>query len=64
VLGAVAVTVLELAASIYIPERWPMILGSAFVLTVLFLRGGIAGYLTNFTNRMKRSGFRHGRSIH
>ncbi len=64
VLGAVAVTVLELAASIYIPERWPMILGSVFVLTVLFLRGGIAVYLTKLTNRMKRSGFRHGRSIH
>jgi branched-chain amino acid transport system permease protein len=64
VLGAVAVTVLELAASIYIPERWPMILGSVFVLTVLFLRGGIAIQLAKLIDTMKRSGHRHGRACH
>jgi branched-chain amino acid transport system permease protein len=63
VLGAVAATVLELVASIYIPERWPMILGSAFVLTVLFLRGGIAIHLARLTKRLPRLGFLHGRSI-
>jgi branched-chain amino acid transport system permease protein len=54
VLGAIAVTVLELTASIYIPERWPMILGSVFVLTVLFLRGGIAIQLGKLIKRLKR----------
>ena len=64
VVGAVAASGLELAASIYIPERWPMILGGVFVLTVLFLRGGIAIHLTKLTKRLQRLGFRHGRSIH
>ena len=54
VLGAVAVTVLELSVSIYIPERWPMILGSVFVLTVLFLRGGIAIHLSKLIKRLNR----------
>jgi branched-chain amino acid transport system permease protein len=61
VLGAIAVTLLELGASIYIPERWPMILGTVFVLTVLFLRGGIVIHLAKLIRSLKRWGYRHGR---
>jgi branched-chain amino acid transport system permease protein len=39
--GAAFITVVEQFASSFMPERWPLILGAAFVLTVMFARGGI-----------------------
>lgn len=53
-LGAAAVTSLELLSSIYTPERWPLILGSGFIVVVLFFRGGIAPHFVNLWNRLKR----------
>jgi branched-chain amino acid transport system permease protein len=53
-LGAASVTVLELLSSIYTPERWPLILGSSFIVVVLFFRGGIALRFVNLWNRLKR----------
>jgi branched-chain amino acid transport system permease protein len=41
VAGAVAVILFEYLASIYVPERWPLILGAIFVIAVMFLRDGI-----------------------
>jgi branched-chain amino acid transport system permease protein len=41
VVGAVVVILFEYMASIYIPERWPLILGAIFVVAVMFLRDGI-----------------------
>jgi len=51
--GAAAVTILELVSSIYVPERWPLILGSAFVFVVLLLRGGITPHLVRLLSRFK-----------
>lgn len=45
VLGSVVVLLLEYFVSIYMPARWPLILGAIFVISVLFLRGGIGLYL-------------------
>ncbi len=45
VLGAAIVLILEHVASIYAPERWPLILGAVFVISVMFLRGGISLHL-------------------
>jgi branched-chain amino acid transport system permease protein len=42
VLGAALVIFLEYYASIYVPDRWPLILGGVFVVAVMFFRGGIA----------------------
>lgn len=53
VLGAAAVTLLELVSSVYVPERWPMILGSVFVLVVMFFRGGMITYLIGLWNRLR-----------
>jgi branched-chain amino acid transport system permease protein len=44
-LGAALVIFLEYFSSLYTPERWPLILGGAFVLSVTFLRGGVALHL-------------------
>jgi branched-chain amino acid transport system permease protein len=45
VIGAAIVVFVELFASILTPERWPLILGGLFVITIMFARQGIAVYL-------------------
>jgi branched-chain amino acid transport system permease protein len=48
VIGAVIIIYVELFASMYTPERWPLILGAAYVLAVMYVRGGISVYLSRF----------------
>jgi branched-chain amino acid transport system permease protein len=54
VLGATLVVLLEYFSSLYVPERWPLILGAIFVLSVTFLRGGIAIYLVSFWGKVRK----------
>jgi branched-chain amino acid transport system permease protein len=54
VLGATLVVLLEYFSSIYVPERWPLILGAIFVLSVTFLRGGIALHLVSFWGKVRK----------
>jgi branched-chain amino acid transport system permease protein len=52
VIGAGVIVLLEHIASIYTPERWPLILGGVFVICVLFIRGGFGTYLSRFWRRV------------
>ncbi len=52
VIGAVVIILLEYFSSLYIPDRWPLVLGGAFAITVMFLRGGIAPHLLKLWRRM------------
>jgi branched-chain amino acid transport system permease protein len=52
VAGAVVVILIEYFASIYAPERWPLILGGIFVIAVMFLRDGIGVSLTRLWSRL------------
>jgi branched-chain amino acid transport system permease protein len=52
VAGAVVVILIEYFASIYAPERWPLILGGIFVIAVMFLRDGIGVSLTRAWRRL------------
>ena len=45
-IGAFVMVFLEFFASSFAPERWPIILGAVFVIAILWLRGGIAVYLS------------------
>lgn len=45
VLGAAVMTFVEFYASIFTPERWPLILGAMFVAAVMYARGGIGVHL-------------------
>ena len=56
VLGAGVVLILEHVSSIYAPERWPFILGSIFVLAVIFLRGGLSVHLIKVWKKVTRPG--------
>ncbi len=53
VTGAILITFIVHYSSIYTPERWPLILGSLFVLAVMFLRGGISKYLLKLWKRLE-----------
>jgi len=55
--GSVVVILLEYVFSIYVPERWPLILGGIFVITVMFLRDGIGVSLIKLWNKL---GYQHG----
>jgi branched-chain amino acid transport system permease protein len=50
VIGAALIIFVELFASIMTPERWPLILGGLFVLSIMFARQGIAVYLERIWN--------------
>jgi branched-chain amino acid transport system permease protein len=57
IIGAFFVTLIEYYASIYMPARWPMLLGVIFVVSVMYLRGGVAAAIGSlWTARKKRSG--------
>jgi branched-chain amino acid transport system permease protein len=54
-LGAAVIILVQQYAGIYMPDRWPLILGAIFVLCVMFLKGGFARYLSNAWNRVGAS---------
>jgi branched-chain amino acid transport system permease protein len=47
-IGAAVVILCEHFSSIYIPERWPLILGAIFIVCVMLVRGGFARHLSAF----------------
>lgn len=47
-IGAMLVILLGHFASIFIPERWPLVVGAAFIISVMYARGGISTYLMKF----------------
>ena len=49
-IGAFIITIFETYAGIWMPDRWPMLLGLLYVICVLFLRGGISPYLIRLYN--------------
>lgn len=44
-LGTLIILTIEHLSSIYFPERWPLALGATFVITAMYIRGGIAPHL-------------------
>ena len=53
VIGALIIIMLEHYASIYNPERWPLFLGCVFVISVIFLRGGVGMYLSRLWRKWR-----------
>jgi branched-chain amino acid transport system permease protein len=52
VIGSAVVIGIEYGASLYTPERGPLILGTLFVIVVMFLRGGISPHLANLWRKV------------
>ena len=55
VIGAAVFIFVENFASIISPQRWPLVLGALFVLTVIFAREGIGVYLWSFWKKVSHS---------
>jgi branched-chain amino acid transport system permease protein len=54
VVGAAVFIFVENFASIVAPQRWPLILGGLFVLTIMFARQGLGVYLWKLTTEVGR----------
>jgi branched-chain amino acid transport system permease protein len=52
-LGAAVIILVQNYASIYMPDRWPLILGGIFVICVMLLKGGFASYLSRWWQRLR-----------
>ncbi|MBW2609477.1 MAG: branched-chain amino acid ABC transporter permease [Deltaproteobacteria bacterium] len=52
IIGAIVIVLLEYFASLYMPARWPMLLGAVFVIAVMFLRGGIGIHLVRLWEKV------------
>lgn len=48
VIGAAVIIPVEFYAGIITPERWPLILGGIFVISIMYFRDGIGAYLSRF----------------
>jgi len=54
VIGALVLVFVENLASIVSPQRWPLILGGLFVVTIIFARQGIGVYLWDLFTKVRR----------
>jgi ABC-type branched-subunit amino acid transport system ATPase component/ABC-type branched-subunit amino acid transport system permease subunit len=67
VVGAIVTILLEYFASLYAPERWPLILGIVFVIVMMFFRQGISPFLVevfgNIGNLLCRMSLRLRRGV-
>ena len=52
VVGAMVIVFVEYFSSLVTPERWPLILGGAFVVAIMYARGGIIIYLVKVWERI------------
>ena len=52
VIGVGVILVVQHVASMFTPERWPLILGGIFVLAVMFFRGGIGVHFLRLRNKV------------
>jgi branched-chain amino acid transport system permease protein len=53
-IGAAVILYLEYISSVYFPARWPLVFGTAFILTAMFVKGGLAPYLIKIWERAVR----------
>ena len=51
VIGAIIIILLEFFASIYSPERWPLVLGAVFIICITLFKGGVGRYLESVYNK-------------
>jgi len=52
VIGALVIVFTEYFASLFTPERWPLILGAVFVAAIMYARGGISIHLSRLWKRL------------
>jgi branched-chain amino acid transport system permease protein len=53
VIGAFVIVFVEYFASLFTPERWPLILGGIFVIAIMYAQGGISIHLSRLWERIR-----------
>ncbi len=53
VIGSVMIVLIEFFASVYLPQRWPLILGGIFVICIALFRGGVGIYLARAWGKLR-----------
>ncbi len=51
-IGGMLMVIVEFLMSLIAPARWPLIMGTIFVITIMFFRGGLAPHLHNFWRKI------------
>jgi len=51
-LGTLIIIMVEYISSLYFPERWPLVLGATFVITAMFIRGGVVPHIAKFCDKL------------
>ncbi len=51
--GAAAIVFVEYYSSVMIPQRWPLVLGGLFVLSIMFAPKGLAVYAAEVWRRVE-----------
>lgn len=59
VMGAIIISIIQYYGTLYLPSTGPLILGSVFVVVVMFARDGIAGGIKRINAAAKRRGSAH-----
>jgi len=60
VIGSAVIIFVEHFSSMYTPERWPLIIGAVFVISIMYFRKGIGVYLARpWEKVLKVVGKRH-----
>ena len=52
-MGAVIIVLLKYYASIFTPERWPLVLGAVFIISAMLFRGGLLPHLIKLGKEVK-----------
>jgi len=52
VIGAMIIIFVEYFASLFTPERWPLILGGIFVVAIMYARGGVSIHLSRLWEKV------------
>jgi branched-chain amino acid transport system permease protein len=52
VLGAVVILTVEYLSSLYVPDRWPLILGGLFVIAIMFIPNGLGVLLLKYWRKV------------
>jgi branched-chain amino acid transport system permease protein len=53
IIGALVIVFVQYFASLFTPERWPLILGGILVIAIMYARGGIGIHLSTFWKRIR-----------
>ncbi len=59
VIGSALITLIYFFSSMYVPERWPLILGGIFVVCISLFRGGVGIYMAKAWGKLRNASWKY-----